>query len=228
MSWWNAISTCWTPGQHGCVVWWDAWAVVAAFTAVIATVFLGLMTLGLGLAANKASAAAVRIASAEAKSRETTAKDERHMLLMWIGSEITLVDEQLHYLANRMEGPFAKSLFGMEVSFRMTIADGVEAVQFVTTKSRDERLHVLGHPLAGRLARAIGLCDLIKGGFRQACLTTPEVAADAWDKLDRVLPMLRSDIEFVKLACFQAAKEIGITGNPFDPAMLKEGAYIAG
>jgi len=185
------------------------------------------MTLGLGLAANKGSAAALRIASEEAKSREIIAIDERHMLLMWIGSEITLVDEQLLYLTNKMAEPFAKAHFGMDVPFRMTIADGIDAIEFVTTKSRDERLHVLGHRLAGRLARAIGLCELIKSGCRHACLTTPEAAADAWEKLDRVIPMLRSDIEFVKLACFQAAKEIGITGNAFDPATLKEGTYIA-
>ncbi len=149
------------------------------------------------------------------------------MLLMWIGSEITLVEEQLGDLAKRMDGPFAKALFGMEMHARMAIADGVEAIQFITTKSRDERLHVLGHPLAGRLARAIGLCDLLQGGFRQACLNTPESAADAWDKLERVLPMLRADTEFVKLACFEAAREIGIAGNPFDPATLRDGAYIA-
>lgn len=41
MSWWNAISTCWPPGQGGCVVWWDAWAAVGTISAAIAAVWLG-------------------------------------------------------------------------------------------------------------------------------------------------------------------------------------------
>jgi len=42
MSWLNALSTCWTPGQGGCVVWWDAWAAVGTICATMAAVCLGL------------------------------------------------------------------------------------------------------------------------------------------------------------------------------------------
>lgn len=35
MSWWNAVSTCWPPGQDGCVVWWDAWAAMGTMVGVL-------------------------------------------------------------------------------------------------------------------------------------------------------------------------------------------------
>lgn len=42
MSWWNAVSTCWPPGEAGCVVWWDAWAALGTIGAAMAAVTLGL------------------------------------------------------------------------------------------------------------------------------------------------------------------------------------------
>ncbi|MNN00014.1 hypothetical protein D3C81_1125970 [compost metagenome] len=35
MSLWNAFSTCWPPGQGGCVVWWDAWAAIGTTAGVL-------------------------------------------------------------------------------------------------------------------------------------------------------------------------------------------------
>lgn len=35
MSWWNAFSTCWPPGQDGCVIWWDAWAAMGTMIGVL-------------------------------------------------------------------------------------------------------------------------------------------------------------------------------------------------
>ncbi|MFT4408469.1 hypothetical protein ACLMOV_02390 [Stenotrophomonas muris] len=35
MSLWNAFSTCWPPGQDGCVVWWDAWAAMGTMIGVL-------------------------------------------------------------------------------------------------------------------------------------------------------------------------------------------------
>ncbi|MDY0978892.1 hypothetical protein [Stenotrophomonas sp. CFBP8994] len=42
MSFWNAFSTCWPPGQGGCVVWWDAWAAVGTIGAAVIALWLGL------------------------------------------------------------------------------------------------------------------------------------------------------------------------------------------
>lgn len=56
MSWWSAFNTCWPPGESGCVVWWDAWAAIGAWTAAVATVFVA-------VAARKTSERAVDIAS---------------------------------------------------------------------------------------------------------------------------------------------------------------------
>lgn len=42
MSWWNAVSTCWPPGQGDCVVWWDAWAAVGTIGAAVIALWFGL------------------------------------------------------------------------------------------------------------------------------------------------------------------------------------------
>ncbi|WP_143062945.1 hypothetical protein [Stenotrophomonas indicatrix] len=46
MSWWKAFSTCWPPGQDGCVVWWDAWAAVGTVLAVVVALGLALVEHG--------------------------------------------------------------------------------------------------------------------------------------------------------------------------------------
>ena len=46
MSWWNAVSTCWPPGQGGCVVWWDAWAAIGTVLAVAVALSLAVIENG--------------------------------------------------------------------------------------------------------------------------------------------------------------------------------------
>jgi hypothetical protein len=46
MSWLKAFSTCWPPGQDGCVVWWDAWAAIGTVLAVGVALFLALVEQG--------------------------------------------------------------------------------------------------------------------------------------------------------------------------------------
>lgn len=46
MRWWNAFSTCWPPGQNGCVVWWDAWAAIGTLLAVAVALGLALIEHG--------------------------------------------------------------------------------------------------------------------------------------------------------------------------------------
>lgn len=42
MSWFKAFSTCWPPGEGGCVVWWDAWAAIGTVLAVAVALGLAL------------------------------------------------------------------------------------------------------------------------------------------------------------------------------------------
>jgi len=60
MSWWSAFSTCWPPGQGGCVVWWDAWAAIGTIGATAAAVALGLAPM---LARRQHAKAVARIAN---------------------------------------------------------------------------------------------------------------------------------------------------------------------
>lgn len=218
----DGVIQCW-PLSNTCEVWWEAWAVGVAFVAVIATVFLGVMTLGLGKAANTASAAALKIAAQEAEARAQVAHDERQMLLMWITGEITQALEVTKHLLAAMSGPFAKQFFMQNISNRMHFSDDIESIAFPITESRQDRLHVMGHPVAAQLGRAIGLSTLLRRGFRTACNRSPEEVDGAWRNLELVLPLIRADLEHVMVAGFQAAQDLGIS----DPSVVAKGLAAA-
>jgi len=46
MNWLKAFSTCWPPGEGGCVVWWDAWAAVGTVLAVAVALSLAVIEHG--------------------------------------------------------------------------------------------------------------------------------------------------------------------------------------
>ncbi|PNY71531.1 hypothetical protein C1750_14900 [Stenotrophomonas pavanii] len=197
---------------------------MVAVAAVAATVFLGLMTLKLGRAANAASRAALDIAAAEANARAKASMDERHMLLMWISGEIAITQEHCSEVLREISTPGAKALFLQEPAVRLNIADLVDGISFPITQSRHDRLHVLGHPLAAKLGRAIGLATVMRSQFRKNCVGPHEDSETAWQALELVIPIIRTDLESIGDAVFETTVELGIA----DPKVVARASGLAG
>lgn len=225
MSWWSAFNTCWPPGQGGCVVWWEAWAVVVAAFAVAATVFLGVMTLklgvmtfrlgritvGLGRSANRAANLAAKIAAQEAERRADLMEDERILVLMELRAEVGASFRRLTNAFAAMEAPDGASPFVIDPVARGVAVASIMRNKFPTARSLRGRLHYIGHPLAGRFAFAIGMSDLLTEtleGFdlKQTQITPADMREGIIQGVYHALENLRP----VDEACMQVAIDLGI------------------
>lgn len=211
MSWWKGFSTCSPLGAANCVVWWDAWAVVVSLVAILATIFLGFMTLRLGLAANRATAAAVAIAKGEADARRRNETDERIVLLLWLAPEVGTQVVRARILAEKAREPDAREKFRTESATRAWYFAKLPELNLSVATSLRDRLHVLGHPLAGRLARAIGLSEALRTQFNVDYSTlSDELMESFFFNLASFLAVFQLDLEAVSDAAAQASADAGI------------------
>jgi len=153
MSWLDAFSTCWPPGQNGCVVWWDAWAAIGAWTAAVATVCVA-------IAAQKTSAKAVDIAREQHKetvdARNASARIIGRMLLHEVSRLPYELSAQYHAMERdkprRYEAEFPEPDFEARMdAVRRTCSSflpGAEKLQ--------DRLHHLPDSIGDELAALIG------------------------------------------------------------------------
>lgn len=208
---WSGISPCMQPGVADCVVWWDAWAVVVSSIAVLATVFLGFMTLRLGRAANRATAAAVAIAKSEADARRRNEADERIVILLWLVADVGTQVVNARGLVAEAKKADAKSRFVNDGDYRSKILAKLAELELPVASALRERLHLLGHPLAGRLARAIGLATALKTQFNVDYeQMTDEMKESFFRTFSGFVSVLCSDLEAVSDAATQASVEAKI------------------
>lgn len=219
MSWWKGFNTCSPLGESSCVVWWDAWAVVASFIAIIATIFLGFMTLRLGLAANRATAAAVAIAKGEADARRRTETDERIVLLLWLVTEVGSQVVSARILAEKAHEPDAHDQFRTDSATRAWYIARLAELKLPVATSLRDRLHLLGHPLAGRLARAIGLSEALSTQFDVDYSTLSDELMDSFFfSLASFSAVFKLDLEAVSEAATKASVDarinVDLTSKP--------------
>ncbi|MFL0351642.1 hypothetical protein ACEU0E_002754 [Stenotrophomonas lactitubi] len=158
----DALSPCWFLSES-CVPKWDAWSVAVAAVAVVvalaafgASVFLGWMTLKLGEAANRATAAALTVAEDEAKARRKTELDERLLILVWITEEVSTAERRAKRAVVEIERR-GWADFRQDTALRKWAFEGMRQFGFPVCNRFQDRLHVLGQPLASKLVRAMGM-----------------------------------------------------------------------
>lgn len=210
MSWTDGFSRCAAPGTD-CIVWWDAWAVVVSIVGIGATVFLGIMTLKLGEAANAASKAALDISVADANLREKRDHDERLILLMRVTGEVSYAWQVLTTVLATVARDDADQISILHHQVRADLMRDLRGISFSTFSHIADRLHVIGNPVAAQLARAVGLLDLtIRAIDVTTEPTTGELPSDLGASLRAIIPMVLSDLVVVKSECEAAVRELGL------------------
>jgi len=198
---WNGISPCMEPGVGDCVVWWDAWAVIAGASAagvaigalIVAWLGIGVTTAStfavwkLGVAANSASHKAVKIAGIEAKrSRDESTRG----------------------------GGLGKQLFLREATVRREVFDGVNRLQFPQVASAMDRMHFVDRKVSGSLLRAVSSAELARETYRFDGVGGATVNyADVYQSLSFLLPSISRDLDGVMDACVLAVKRMGIAAS---------------
>ncbi len=235
---WNGISPCMEPGVGDCVVWWDAWAVVAGASAVgiaigaliVAWVGVGVTTASafavwkLGIAANAASSEATRIAAAEAtrSGDESTRRafreeTEELLALIQVHGEVALALGIAKHVVRTIEGGgIGKQLFLAEERFRQTVFVDVSRLEFPMVASAMDRMHFLDRKVSGCLLRAVAVAKLAQETYRFHPVegATPNYA-DVYESLSSLLPPVCLDLEAVMVACELAVKRMGISVSMF-------------
>ncbi len=243
---WNGVSPCMEPGVTDCVVWWDAWAVVVGASGVgvavgaliVAWVGVGVTTASafavwkLGIAANAASAEATRIAASEAERseresgrREYRDETEELLVLVQVTGEIAIGIEILNNVVGALSDVNGKDLFLGHERQRKAIIYDLERVSFEMVSASRERMHYLDREVAGCLLRATGLMKYVQDTYRSlGDVGTGVLKEDVYDVLAYLLPLVRDDLEKVKVACEWAAKRTGIANADIAQAAKEFGA----
>lgn len=212
MSWMDGISRCSPLGAH-CVVWWEAWAVVAAVIGVAATLFVGLMTLRLGKAANAASKAALEISLADAKLRIQRDRDERLILLMRMHPEVKFAVNNLERLCEKIgPEPGPEILESHPPPILSGIYQVLDAIAFPEYGAVGDRLYILGNPLAARLARGVKLYEVVRFAVRSQSRPEDMIFPSNLASALRIeLPPVLEDLRVVNAECEAAEEELGLS-----------------
>lgn len=167
MSWWKAFSTCWPPGQDGCVVWWDAWAASGAMVAAgIAFVALAVAWINIGVTAASAiavwrlGAEANRLARAPSEAIQEEAKRERTVILSALYGELLNVASAAEAWHELMIAFGIEHMLDNDES-RKNAANSLQEIDMPMTKSVIGRLHVLPAAESSALAQCLGVISLL-------------------------------------------------------------------
>lgn len=217
----DGVSQCW-PLAKDCVVWWDAWAAIGAVAsawvglvalkvsvgAVLATIFLGYMTLNLGVAANKASDAAVALAAREAEIREKRDHDESLILLLRVAGEISDTQTYLRNIREDVAPENGGKEFLESHEVRERVLSEWKQIRFPNYEACVDRLHYLPVAVAGRMARLVGLHGSFDSGIRDEPTPPQEQAAEALAAFELISRLLLRDIDVIQVACMDAVCQL--------------------
>lgn len=161
MSWWNAVSTCWTPGQNGCVIWWDAWMVVTAIAALaVAFVGVGVTALSavavfwLGKQANRLAHTTYNL-EMEARGREAT------FILGYLYAEILYNHTCISRWLEKTPA-IELLLVTFEYAEMQEMVTELGELLLPQTEALFGRLHVIDASIGVRLARAVSMLQLVR------------------------------------------------------------------
>ncbi|MDQ4681406.1 hypothetical protein [Stenotrophomonas maltophilia group sp. RNC7] len=226
---WSGMSPCMTPGLGDCVVWWDAFAAVGAIGAVIATVVLGVFTYRLGVAANNASDAALKLAADEEKRQKTREGREKTLVLVQINGEVTDNQKELADIHRRLDGPLADELFVTDDIFRQAMLDRLTKVEFPITNQLVDRLHYLDDPIGPALVRCVAMLrSLNRKGAAVRDGRDRTNTREHYQVLCIATQVLSEDLESVRLACAKAIIDSGVDASRIARAESNDEGHSAG
>lgn len=107
MSLWSGFSPCMNLGVDGCVVWWEAWAAVAAGGAALVTGVLGYVTYRLAVATTEATKTSVELAAAVKRTDEERRVREAQLLGRLIFPEVVQSAQHYKKLSDELGDPGA-------------------------------------------------------------------------------------------------------------------------
>jgi hypothetical protein len=214
MSGWGGVFRCEKLGVADCVVWWDAIAAVGAIGAVVATVVLGVFTYRLGVAANNASDAAVKLAADEEKRQKTREGREKTLVLVQINGEVTDNQKEFADIHKLLDGSLADKLFLTDSVFRHAVLDRLKKVDFPITNQLVDRLHYLDDPIGPALVRCVAMLrSLNRKGAEVRNGRDRTKTRDHYQVLCIATQVMSEDLKSVCLACRDAIIDSGVDAS---------------
>jgi len=157
---------------------------------------------------------AVKIASQESNARADQDRAQRLLVLLQIRAEVGLAYRTLRSTLEAMGRTGAEKQFQMDPGFRSRIRSGVFTRRFQVAESLGDRLHYVGHPVAGHLAIAMGLIDNWATIFADPATLTGPPTDDDWNGTRHVAQLAFNHVAKVEAACNAAAIEAGVELAP--------------
>lgn len=211
MSWQDGVFRCEKLGVDDCVVLWDALAAVAASLGVIATFFLGGVTVYLAVKANKTAQDAMEASQRGVRNQEDATKAERNLILIRVQSEVASVA----VVCDAIESSFTQSAFEEFVHHaeaREVAHALIEMLRLPVTKSLTPRLYNLAGKEAAYLARCLGICKTLRESWQGVEDTTDEEQLrELWTASITHLTILSHDLYEIRCAAATAVASSGIT-----------------
>lgn len=227
---WRGVSPCMQLGVGDCVVWWDGWAVAMSFVGILATVFLGVATIVLGIIANANSAMAASISLRTVLGQEAATAAERDLILVRIQAEVAAVDVVCQAIKEIFTDE-AYAEFCKSSQARSTAHALVKQLRLPVTKGLTPRLHTLSCKEALYLARSLGACDTLRQSWQGVEGTDdPKQLKMLWNSLSHYRTILSHDLSEIRKVASSAVAKSGITSDALaaalgiDPAAIKSSA----
>ncbi|TGW19223.1 hypothetical protein E4417_10485 [Stenotrophomonas maltophilia] len=218
MSMVNALSQCWWLGKT-CAPEWEAWAVAVGGVAVVTTAVLGIVTYRLGKVANRASAAAVKIAGFQADKQAYREESERLLVLVQIIAEVSSNAGLLGHLLGLLSQENSEAAFITDKDFQNRIFGRLNKLSFPSLERVRDRLHYLDRKTAACFVRAIGMFELLQSGDKHRDGTeTQDELRTGFRALRVTIPWIIEDLRVVEAEGVAAVNRLGIKR---DPTMLK-------
>ncbi|MDT3454678.1 hypothetical protein ROV80_05395 [Stenotrophomonas pavanii] len=180
MSMLDGVSQCW-PIAHDCHIWWEAWSAIGAVAAVltgitaicVAWVGIGVTSASayavwrLGIAANRASQEATRIAGVQAE--RTSYKDDTEQLLVLVQVAPELVNARIkveRILAGLNHDSLGGMAFATDKEYRDEFLAAADKLSLPILGEITGRLHYVDRPTAARMLRIKGVVETIQADCR--------------------------------------------------------------
>lgn len=224
MSMLEGVSQCW-PLAKDCVVWWDAWAAIGALAGawvaliavavslltVLSTVFLGIMTLNLGRAANQASETAVEISRVDFERQRYRDETERLLVLVQIAGEIATGHDWIVAEIERLASGDSRRSFAESANYRSNVFRRLAGLQFPISESVTDRLHYLDRGVSSKLLRSTNMLKMLQAyGHTWGSPGSVVKLDDAHGVLAVTLHIVKCDLGDVRSACQAAVQDAGI------------------
>lgn len=208
---WSGMSPCMTPGQGDCVVWWDAWAALAASVGVVTTFALGAATVYLAVSANKTSRAAMGVANRGVENQEEATRAERNLILIRVQAEVASVAKVCDVIGVRLAESNSEVLVS-SAKERVDLHELVKMLRLPVADSLTPRLYNLSGKESAHLARSLGVCKMLRVSWKGVESTEDRRELELlWESLLIYQPILSHDLLAIRQAASSALAASGIT-----------------